>query len=99
MWLSVNEKELKAFFEGLKKLVWNNEGPKPAEENRRSCPVEPEIRQVLHRYLNQDVEIGTEAGSIAGVLQALGADYVQLLEAGGSVVILSFTQINFVQSV
>ncbi|MDF2681206.1 MAG: hypothetical protein K0R47_2396 [Brevibacillus sp.] len=97
MWLIVKEKELKAYFEGLRRLVWGNERPNPPQET--ACPKEPEIRQVLLRYVNQSIEIGTEAGNVAGVLQAVGEDYAQVAEAGGTIVLIPFRQINFVHVV
>jgi hypothetical protein len=97
MWLIVNEKELKAYFEGLRGLVWGNDRSTPPQET--ACPKEPEIRQVLLRYLDQTIEVGTEAGNVAGVLQVVGADYAQIAESGGTIVVVPFRQINFVQAV
>ncbi len=97
MWLIVNEKELKAYFEGLRGLLCEKVRPTPPQET--TCPKEPEIRQVLLRYLNQTVEVGTEAGNVAGVLQVVGADYAQIAESGGTIVVIPFRQINFVQTV
>lgn len=99
MWLIVKEKEL-AYFEGLRRLVWGNERHErhtPPQET--ACPKEPEIRQVLLRYVNQSIEIGTEAGNVAGVLQVVGADYAQVAEAGGTIVLIPFRQIHFVHAV
>jgi len=99
MWLIVNRDELKEYFEGMSRLVRGTEGPKAEEERERACPVEPEIRRVLLRYLHQSVEIGSDAGNIAGILQEVGADYVQLLEAGGTRVLIRFAQIFLVHTV
>lgn len=99
MWLIVKEKELKAYFEGLRRLVWGNESKKSPQEQENGCPKEPEIRQVLLRYLNQSIEIGTEAGNVAGILQVVGVDYAQIAEAGGTIVLIPFRQIYFVHAV
>lgn len=96
MWLIVNEKELKAYFEGLKKLVRGSDRPNPPQDS--DCPAEPEIRKVLLRYINQPVVIGTDAGNVSGILQEVGADYAQIAESAGSRVVIPFTQINFVHT-
>lgn len=98
MWLVINEKELRAYFDGLKRLVWGTERPTPGQ-GAASCPKEPEIRQVLLRLVNQPIEIGTDAGNVSGALQEVGEDYAQIAESSGSRVLIRFAQINFVQTV
>lgn len=97
MWLIVKEKELKAYFEGLRRLVWGNERKNPPQET--ACPKESEFRLVLLRYVNQSIELGTEAGNVAGVLQVVGADYAQVAEAVGTIVLIPIRQIHFVHAV
>lgn len=99
MWLIVNRKELKVYLEGLSRLVRGVEVRNSGKEKCRPCAKEPEIRRVLLRLLDQTVEIGTEAGSVSGIVQEVGTDYVQLLEAGGTRVLIGFAHINFVQTV
>ena len=96
MKIIADEKEIKEYFAGLRNLLWGG-GTKPAP-SKPECPTEgPELRSVLLRHLNQEVEIGTEAGSVAGVLRQVGRDYAEIREAGGTAVIIRFAQIISIQ--
>lgn len=57
------------------------------------------FRKVLLRYLHETVELGTDAGSVTGVLNEVGRDYAEIIESGGTRVLIRFTQINYVQAV
>lgn len=97
MKIIATEREIKEYFEGLRKLLWGG-GKSTAPQNDDSCQEEePAFRKVLIRYLNQSIEAGTDAGILAGVLQEVGTDYALIMEPSGTRVVIRFTQINYVQ--
>lgn len=124
MKVCINDKELKEYFEGLKRVVWGPRDPKPGDDEgchpqsirealraelfsadfavflqkntKGKC--EKSFRDVLEPFLHQSIELGTDAGSIVGVLQALGEDYAEINEPSGSSVLIRFDQINYVQA-
>ncbi|MGG4455604.1 DUF2642 domain-containing protein [Brevibacillus porteri] len=125
MKLIVNEKELKEYFQGLRRLVWGKEQTDEGHANdkeeailRSSLRKElyadefaaflqenhsdlrcDSFRKVLLRYLHETVELGTDAGSVTGVLDEVGRDYAEIIESGGTRVLIRFAQINSVQEV
>ncbi|EST51503.1 hypothetical protein T458_23975 [Brevibacillus panacihumi W25] len=99
MKLIIHEQEIKAYFEGLRQLIWGGSGkPKPPVEEPPCPPEKSEFRKVLLGYLHQSIEIATDAGSLAGVLREVGDDYVEINEPGGTQVIVPLVQINYVQA-
>jgi len=126
MKVSINDKELKEYFEGLKRVIWGARDPGQGDEggcesDLRAIRValrkelfsadfaaflqkytkgkcKESFRDVLERFLNQSIELGTDAGSIVGVLQELGKDYAEINEPSGSSVLIRFDQINYVQA-
>ncbi|GAA4702194.1 DUF2642 domain-containing protein [Brevibacillus fulvus] len=56
------------------------------------------FRQVLRCYLEQEVEIGTNAGAITGLLQKVGQDYVKIEESSGTHVYLPVDKIVSIQA-
>ncbi|MCC8437867.1 DUF2642 domain-containing protein [Brevibacillus sp. M2.1A] len=124
MKIIVNAKELKEYFQGLRRLVWgkdqrDEEVEKDKEEAIR-CSLRKELyaeefaaflqenhsdlrqdsfRKVLLRYLHETVELGTDAGSVTGVLNEVGRDYAEIIESSGTRVLIRFTQINYVHEV
>ncbi|OUQ85261.1 DUF2642 domain-containing protein [Brevibacillus brevis] len=126
MKIIVNEKELKEYFQGLRRLVWGrdqrDEKVEKDKEEAVRCSLRKELyaeefaaflqenhsdlllrqesfRKVLLRYLHETVELGTDAGSVTGVLNEVGRDYAEIIESGGSRVLIRFTQINYVHEV
>ncbi|WP_409175281.1 DUF2642 domain-containing protein [Brevibacillus fortis] len=57
------------------------------------------FRKVLLRYLHETVELGTDAGSVTGVLNEVGWDYAEIIEPSGTRVLIRFAQINYVHEV
>ncbi|GEC92884.1 DUF2642 domain-containing protein [Brevibacillus brevis] len=57
------------------------------------------FRKVLLRYLHETVELGTDAGSVTGVLNEVGRDYAEIIEPSGTRVLIRFAQINYVHEV
>lgn len=124
MKLIVNEKELREYFQGLRRLLLSR-GPRDAEEHDHEneqairCSLRKELyaeefaaflqknhgepkrdsfRKVLLRYLHEEVELGTDGGSVAGVLREVGRDYAEIIESGGTRVLIRFAQINYVHA-
>lgn len=99
MKLIIQEQEIKAYFEGLRQLIWGGPNkPRPPVEEPPCPPEKSEFRKVLQGYLHQSIEIATDAGSLAGVLTEVGDDYVEINEPGGTQVIVPLGQINYVQA-
>ncbi|MCM3142605.1 DUF2642 domain-containing protein [Brevibacillus sp. MER 51] len=125
MKIIVNEKELKEYFQGLRRLVWGKDQRDEEVENEKEeavrCSLRKELyaeefaaflqenhsdllrqdsfRKVLLRYLHETVELGTDAGSVTGVLNEVGRDYAEIIESSGTRVLIRFTQINYVHEV
>ncbi|WP_429842181.1 DUF2642 domain-containing protein [Brevibacillus sp. FIR094] len=124
MKLIVNEKELKEYFQGLRRLVWGKEQSDEEHANDKEEAIRNSLRKelyadefaaflqenhsdlrrdsfrkVLLRYLHETVELGTDAGSVTGVLDEVGRDYAEIIESGGTRVLIRFAQINSVQEV
>ncbi|TKI54040.1 DUF2642 domain-containing protein [Brevibacillus antibioticus] len=124
MKLIVNEKELKEYFQGLRRLVWGKDQRDEKVENDKEeairCSLRKELyaeefaaflhenhsdlrqdsfRKVLLRYLYKTVELGTDAGSVTGILIEVGQDYAEILEPSSSRVLISFKQINYIHEV
>ncbi|MED1914667.1 DUF2642 domain-containing protein [Bacillus thuringiensis] len=124
MKLIVNEKELKEYFQGLRRLVWGKEQTDEGCGNDKEDAIQSSLRKelyteefaaflqenhsnlqsdsfrkVLLRYLHETVELGTDAGSVTGVLDEVGRDYAEIIESSGTRVLIRFTQINYVHAV
>ncbi|UED76411.1 DUF2642 domain-containing protein [Brevibacillus sp. DP1.3A] len=124
MKLIVNEKELKEYFQGLRRLVWGKEQTDEGCGNDKEDAIRSSLRKelyteefaaflqenhsnlqsdsfrkVLLRYLHETVELGTDAGSVTGVLDEVGRDYAEIIESSGTRVLIRFTQINYVHAV
>ncbi|EJL32901.1 hypothetical protein [Brevibacillus sp. BC25] len=124
MKLIVNEKELKEYFQGLRRLVWGKEQTDEGSGNDKEDAIRSSLRKelyaeefaaflqenhsnlqrdsfrkVLLRYLHETVELGTDAGSVTGVLDEVGRDYAEIIESSGTRVLIRFTQINYVHAV
>lgn len=63
-----------------------------AKNNRRA------MRKLLKQYINQEVRILTEAGSIEGVVQVVDQDYVEISEPSNTLNLISFNQILSIQA-
>jgi hypothetical protein len=63
----------------------------PAGEGSR--PTDPMI-QLLTSLINTTVTIETDAGTVNGLLQLVGIDVIQILEASGNIVLIPITSIT-----
>lgn len=82
----------------LRKELYEEEFAAFLQENHSNLQ-QDSFRKVLLRYLYKTVELGTDAGSVTGILMEVGRDYVEILEPSSSRVLISFKQINFIHEV
>ncbi|MGK5506987.1 DUF2642 domain-containing protein [Brevibacillus formosus] len=83
----------------LRKEGYEEEFAAFLQENHSNLLRQDSFRKVLLRYLYKTVELGTDAGSVTGVLNEVGRDYAEIIESSGSRVLIRFTQINYIHEV
>lgn len=64
-----------------------------------SCPAPQTLKEVLRCLLNEQVEVTTPFGPVSGTLIAVKEDYIVLVEADGSQVLVRMDKIELVSEV